>query len=550
MATTDNEKSAKAGMTLRPNSENGPINRRLQKTSSLLTDLEKEDKRRDQDRPDSPSTTDIDHDVEARGVPLGQASTRASTITKKRGYIFMIFIVLTQLVQLFPYGAGVNGALTIGRAIGASDVQAAWIAASYPLTQGAFVLISGRLGSVYGHKFMLTLGGTWWVFWTLATAYGKNIIGISFMRALAGIGGGLMQPNSVALLGITFPPGKQRNIAFALFGAMAPVGAAGGGVIAGIFMQWTDWPWLFFFLGLLGLVVYGAAILAVPEDVPLDPNGKVDWIGAYLGVAGLILFNFVWNQAPAAGWDQPYIYVLLIVSVLHFAAFLLWEAKFASSPIMPLDIWKAPSFGPLMLTLVFAFMSVGIYVWYVAVFLQNIRGWDVVLEGCAFIPLAICGSGAAFIAAWLVPRMSAQVIIALGCIASATINILLATTPRHQTYWAMIFPAMIVTAFTIDLMFAASQIITSATVSKKHQGPAGSLISTLLTYCLSIGLGFAGTVEKYTNRGGTDLIRGYRSAAYFGIALAGTALIIDVLFVRMKKNTVEGWQGEDAENES
>jgi hypothetical protein len=46
---------------------------------------------------------------------------------------------------------------------------------------------------------------------------------------------------------------------------------------------------------LLGLVVYGSAILLVPADEPQNPQGDIDWIGAYLGVAGLILFNFVWK---------------------------------------------------------------------------------------------------------------------------------------------------------------------------------------------------------------------------------------------------------------
>lgn len=45
----------------------------------------------------------------------------------------------------------------------------------------------------------------------------------------------------------------------------------------------------------LGAVIFGAAIISVPDDEPLDPDGTVDWIGAYLGVAGLILFNFVWK---------------------------------------------------------------------------------------------------------------------------------------------------------------------------------------------------------------------------------------------------------------
>jgi hypothetical protein len=202
------------------------------------------------------------------------------------------------------------------------------------------------------------------------------------------------------------------------------------------------------------------------------------------------------SQAPAVGWTEPYEYIVLIVSVLHFAAFFIWEARFATSPILPFDIWKAPSFGALVVSIFFTFMSVGIYIWYAAVFLQNIRGFNRVLEGCAYIPLAICGSGAAFVSAWLAPRLPAQVILAIGCLATAAINILLATTPRHQTYWAMIFPAMIICSFTIDLVFASSQIITSSIVSKKNQGPAGSLMGVLLTYGLSIGLGFAGTVVR------------------------------------------------------
>lgn len=180
--------------------------------------------------------------------PLNATPSRAPTLSKKRAYTFMIAIVLTQAVQMFAYGAGIIGAFTVGHAVGASDAQSTWIAAAYPLTQGSFVLISGRLGSVFGHKKMLTLGSAIWIFWTLSTAYGTNIVGISFMRALAGIGGGLLVPNAVALLTITFPPGRQRNLALALFASMGPVGGAGGCVFNGFFLQWTDWTWLFFFL--------------------------------------------------------------------------------------------------------------------------------------------------------------------------------------------------------------------------------------------------------------------------------------------------------------
>jgi hypothetical protein len=102
------------------------------------------------------------------------------------------------------------------------------------------------------------------------------------------------------------------------------------------------------------------------------------------------------------------------------------------------------------------------------------------------------------------------------------------------------FPAICVAAFSIDLIFASSHIIASGSVGREYQGVAGSLVGTLLTYGLSTGLGFAGTIEVYTNRGGEDTLKGYRSAVFFAVELAAMGLIGSLLFLRMEKNTKEG----------
>ncbi|KAL6903890.1 MFS general substrate transporter [Trichoderma evansii] len=453
-------------------------------------------------------------DAETTDPVLERAVSHVPTLSKKRAI------------------AGIVSASIIGNVLGVTPAQAAWIASSYPLTQGTCVLVSGRLGAVFGHKNLLTIECTWWVFWNMATAaYGGTIISVSIMRALAGIGGGLIVPNAVALLTITFPPGKRRNLSLALFASMGPVGGTGGCFIVGIFIQWLHWTWLFFFLATLGLIVYGIAIIVIEQDLPLDPTGSIDWVGSYLALGGLILFNIVWNQAPVVGWDEPYEHILLIIAILHFAPFILWEAKYAKVPILPVDLWKAPSSQ----------------CHYCAVFLLNIRNFSAVLLGCAWIPMAIFGVGAAFLAAWAVPRMPAQILVAVGCVGAAATNDLLATTPVHQTYWAMFLPAMILVAFTGDMVFAAGQIIASSGVARRYQGAAGSLISMLFTYGMRTGLGFAGTVERYSNPDCTNLLKGYRAAVYLGISFAVGGLIIDLLFVQMKKNTTEGWQGEDAE---
>ena len=249
------------------------------------------------------------------------------------------------------------------------------------------------------------------------------------------------------------------------------------------------------------------------------------------------------------GWATPYEIALLIVSVLLLAGFAYWEAKVAKEPILPFNIWKAPSFGILMLTTFFSFMSLGIYFWYMNIYMQTIRGDSLITVGVQYLPLTIIGCANAFFAAWLVPRVPAQVIMGMGCLAMVIINVLLATVPAHLTYWAMCFPAMFVSAFTIDLITTSAQIVASNTVPMKHQGVAGSLVGTLLSYGMSTGLGFAGTVEVNTFDGGNDLLRGYHSAAYLAVGLAGASLLFTVLFIRIPKDTREGWGEHAAEGE-
>lgn len=85
-------------------------------------------------------------------------------------------------------------------------------------------------------------------------------------------------------------------------------------------------------------------------------------------------------------------------------------------------------------------------------------------------------------------------------------------------------------------------------VGKRDQGIAGSLIGTLQLYATSTGLGFAGIVETHAAgdaAAGGGQAEEYRAALYFGMALAGMALVIGLVFVRMAKDTREGWQMED-----
>lgn len=115
------------------------------------------------------------------------------------------------------------------------------------LTHGAFVLISGRIGAVYGHKNVVLMGGSWWVVWSVVNGFcTRSLVTFAIARAFAGIGAAFVMPNIVAIIGITFAPGRMRNFTLGFFGFGCPVGGTLGAFFMGVFIKYAEWRWFFF----------------------------------------------------------------------------------------------------------------------------------------------------------------------------------------------------------------------------------------------------------------------------------------------------------------
>ncbi|GLA18502.1 hypothetical protein AnigIFM62618_006151 [Aspergillus niger] len=465
-------------------------------------------------------------------------------ITQSRRLAITVLLLLANLVQMTVSFAGIAGGTLLGESLGAQESSATWIGASYAMTQGTFVLMSGRLGDVYGHRELLLAGGAWLSLCTLISAFCSNFYAFVAMRALAGLGGAFIMPNAVALIASTNPPGRVRNLSLGFFAASAPTGGYFGALFLGAFIEGTEWKWFFVFIAAIGIATFVPLWALSSRETLLDRHGKIDWIGSALGTSSLILFNFVWNQAPSVGWSTPYEIALLITSVILFGAFLLWEKSGTDYPIMPLEIFKAPSILTLLLVVLLNYMAVGTLIWYQVLWLQDVWHWSPLHFAVGWTPFVICATGAASLAAWLVPRFAAQWILAIGTITILISNALMATVPVHQTYWAQVFPSIVLFSFCPDFVYTAAQIIASNSVRRHQQGIAGSLIGALNLYGVSLGLGFAATIEDHIAKH-SGRIMGYRAALYFGVGISAVALLLDVCFVRMVKDDREGWNEED-----
>ncbi|KAK4902186.1 multidrug-resistance type transporter aminotriazole resistance [Elasticomyces elasticus] len=482
----------------------------------------------------------------------------AEKLTLPREVAFVAVLCLSQFMTQVGLGQTLPIVHVLGNSLGVSKPgelnsgQLAWITAGYSLTVGSFILISGRLGDFFGYKKILTIGLCWFSFWTMVaglSVYAKNkFLLFVFARVLQGLGPSLCLPNGLALLGATYPAGKRKDFVFSFFAAAAPCGSITGAAFGSLFaLAW--WPWAFFSFAIALAATAIVGILVIP-DIPSQAREKrrtmswhetviqLDLLGGAVGVLALVLCDFAWCQAPIVGWQQPYVFSIFLVGVLIIPVFFYIELRVSSLPLLPLKALNA-DVAFVLACLACGWASFGIWFYYTfQTFLllrnNNGTGSSPLLTTAMMVPEGISGAIAAVVTGFLLSRLRPAWVMTLALLAFTLGTVLICTAPIGQTYWGQTFFATVVIAWGMDMSFPAATVILSNAVGREHQGIAASLVNTIVNYTISIGLGFAGTVEVHVNHGGhtrSDLLKGFRGAYYVGLGFAGMGLAISVLFL-------------------
>lgn len=456
---------------------------------------------------------------------------------------FVALICLSMFTAQVGLGQVLNILYVVGDDFGImSPGILSWFPAGYSLTAGTMVLVSGRLGDLFGYKRMLVLGYIWFALWSMVAGlavYSNEILFI-FARAFAGIGPAITMPNGLAIFGALYSDGLRKSMVFALFGACAPSGSIVGSAFAGLFAL-TWWPWTFWSFAIVLAVIALLSMFVIP-DVPraqyvrrswMDLLEATDAVGALLGVASLVLINFAWNMAGVVGWSKAYVYICLILGLVVFLpAFFIVETSFATQPLIPFQVLTS-EVGVVLSCVACGWASMGIWLFYLVQFYLVLREGSPLLVSAWFSPIAASGLCASITTGYLLGKIPATRVMVLALTFFTIGNILLATAPVDQTYWAQTFVCSLVIPWGMDMSFPAGTIIMSNSVPKEHQGVAASLMMTIVNYSISLGLGFAGTIETNINDGGTtpaDVLHGFRGAWYMGIGLAGLGLCISLFF--------------------
>nr|POE53625.1 drug resistance protein [Quercus suber] len=459
-------------------------------------------------------------------------------VSLPREILVIALICLSQFMTQVALGQVLSILHVVGDDFGITEPGVlSWLIAGYSLTVGTFILLSGRLGDIYGYKRMLVIGYSWFALWSMVSGLSvySNYVLFIFSRVLAGIGPSMCLPNGLALLGVLYQPGSRKNMAFAAFGATAPGGSIVGAAFAGLLaLAW--WPWTFWAMAiaLAGIAVAVQVVIPDPQVLPKAPRNfkelvnNLDLVAATVGITALILFNFAWNQAPIVGWRSPYVIVCLILGVLMVPIFFYLELRVSPDPLIPFSVLNSTN-AFVLACIACGWANFGVWVFYLWQILEVLRGASPLLASAYLSPLVIAGAIAAIMTGVLLGHLRAAWVMVIAMAAFLAGNLLIATLPPHQIYWAQIFVCACIAPIGMDMSFPAGTIYLSNSIEKERQGVAASLVNTI-----SLGLGFAGTVEVHVNHGGTtphDTLIGYRGALYMGTGLSGLGLALSIIFV-------------------
>ncbi|EGV63327.1 hypothetical protein PSN45_004397 [Yamadazyma tenuis] len=484
------------------------------------------------------STDDTRKESEDLASPI--PSPTPDEIGLLREIVFVGLVVGTQLLTQASLAQTIITVGTLSKDFDVTDSpgEQSWFTAAFSLTVGTFILISGRLGDLFGYKKIFVSA---YCFLSLSslitgfTVYTHSVVFFDVMRSLQGLGFSLAFPNALAIFGHYYPMGPKRILFMCLFGAVAPGGFVIGSLFNTTIVNHAWWPWGFWVLAIVALVVAFTSFFVIPKNIVNNSShrGGFDWVGSVTGVCGLILINFAFNQGPNVGWDKPYVYVLLIVGFLFVGAFFVVERK-VKNPLVPKEVMRGET-GFVLGCIAAGWSSFGIWLFYTARFLSVLDLLSPMQVTVRYITVLPMGIAAAGLTAVLLPKINVSYIMIIAMTAFLVCNVLIGNRPVGQVYWAQNFVSFLIGPFGMDMSFPAATVILSHSFPKHQQGVAASLVSTIVNYSISIGLGLAGTVEYYTVKGQPDTFevteRGIRRAFYMGMGLGGLGVVTAIVFI-------------------
>lgn len=160
----------------------------------------------------------------------------------------------------------VNSALPrIADGLGATLTSLQWVLDIYALALAALLMVAGSAADLLGRRRLYVAGLTLFALASLACGLAPDAGVLVAARAVQGAGAAAMFATTTPLLMATYQ-GRDRGVAFGVWGGVSGAAAAAGPVLGGLLTEYVDWRAIFLVNLPLTAVAVWITVRRVPES--------------------------------------------------------------------------------------------------------------------------------------------------------------------------------------------------------------------------------------------------------------------------------------------
>ncbi len=385
----------------------------------------------------------------------------------------------------------VNVALPkIQAGLGSSFTDLQWVIDAYALTLAALLLTSGSLADLLGRRRIFAIGVIIFSAASLLCGTAQSPLMLNISRAVQGIGGAMMFATSLALLGHAYR-GRDRGVAFGVWGAVTGAAVSIGPLIGGALTDALSWRWIFLVNVPIGVLALALTLTRVEES--RDPQG------ARLDIPGFITFTgalatgvFALIESSRKGWGSSVVVGCLIASVVLLIAFVVVESR-QKAPMFDLGLLRRPAFDGASLVAFALSASIFAMLVYLTLYLQNILGLSPLGAGLRLLTLSAAILVTSGIAGRLTTVVPVRLLMGAG-LALVGVSLLLMRGLTVSSDWTHLLPGFIVGGIGVGLINPPLASTAIAVVPPRQAGMGSGINGTFRQVGIATGIAALGSI--------------------------------------------------------
>ncbi|HTA05649.1 MAG TPA: MFS transporter, partial [Solirubrobacteraceae bacterium] len=318
-------------------------------------------------------------------------------------------------------------------------------------------------------------------------------LALNLARAVQGTGGAMMFATSLALIAGAFH-GKERGLAFGVFGGVIGGAVAVGPIVGGLITSGIGWEWIFFVNVPIGI---GAVILTLTQVAESrDPNARgVDWLGLVTFSGSLFLLVFALIQGNEKGWGSTQIVSFLIASAVLIVLFVIVELR-QERPMLDLTLFRKPAFAGASIVAFAISSSMFSMFLYLTLYIQDVLGYGPLQAGLRFLPITLLSFFVAPLSGRLSVRVPVRLLLGTG-LALVGIGLLTMTAVDASSDWTVLIPGFLLAGAGIGLINPPLASTAVGVVHHSRSGMASGINNTFRQVGIATGIAGLGAIFQH-----------------------------------------------------